>query len=161
MILASTLSPSYGVYSGYEHFEHEPVHTGSEEYLDSEKYQVRERDLDGPLMPLIARLNDIRRRHPALQEFANIAFLETENDALIAYAKRTGDDVVITVVSLDPASDQEGVCIVPSDLGLPPSFAVEDELVSGGRVGSRYHWRLGRNYVRLAPGQAHILGVHQ
>ncbi len=155
LVLASTLSPSYGVYSGYEHFEHEPVAPGSEEYLDSEKYQLRERDLDGPLMPLIARMNAIRRAHPALQEFANVTFLETENDALIAYAKRTGSDVVITVVSLDPSSDQEGVCIVPSDLGLPPSFAVQDELVTA----SRFHWRLGRNFVRLAPGQAHVLSV--
>jgi starch synthase (maltosyl-transferring) len=155
LVLAATLSPSYGIYSGYEHFEHEPVAPGSEEYLDSEKYQLRERDLDGPLMPLVGRLNAIRRAHPALREFANIRFLETENDALIAYAKRTGDDVVITVVSLDPGADQEGVCIVPSELGLPPSFAVRDELVSG----SRFHWRLGRNFVRLAPGQAHVLGV--
>jgi starch synthase (maltosyl-transferring) len=155
LVLAATLSPSYGVYSGYEHYEHVPVRPGSEEYLDSEKYQLRERDLDGPLMPLIARMNAIRRRHPALRHFANITFLETENDALIAYAKRTGDDVVITVVSLDPTLDQEGVCIVPSELGLPPSFAVEDELAGG----SRFHWRLGRNYVRLAPGQAHVLGV--
>jgi starch synthase (maltosyl-transferring) len=155
LVLASTLSPSYGVYSGFEHYEHLPVAAGSEEYLDSEKYQLRDRDLDGPLMPLIARMNAIRRKHPALQEFANITFLETENDALMAYAKRTGEDVVITVVSLDPAADQEGVCIVPSDLGLPPSFPVEDELASG----SRFHWRLGRNYVRLAPGQAHVLGI--
>jgi starch synthase (maltosyl-transferring) len=155
LVLAATLSPSYGIYSGYEHFEHEPVAPGSEEYLGSEKYQLRERDLDGPLMPLVGRLNAIRRAHPALREFANIRFLETENDALIAYAKRTGDDVVITVVSLDPGADQEGVCIVPSELGLPPSFAVRDELVSG----SRFHWRLGRNFVRLAPGQAHVLGV--
>jgi starch synthase (maltosyl-transferring) len=155
LVLAATLSPSYGVYSGFEYYEHEPVAPGSEEYLDSEKYQLRDRDLDGPLMPLIARMNAVRRKHPALREFANITFLETENDALIAYAKRTGDDVVLTVVSLDPAADQEGVCIVPSDLGLPPSFPVEDELASG----SRFHWRLGRNYVRLAPGQAHVLGV--
>jgi len=155
LVLAATLSPSYGIYSGFEYFENVPVAPGSEEYLDSEKYQLRERDLDGPLMPLIARMNAIRRAHPALQHFANITFLETENDALIAYAKRTGSDVVITVVSLDPTHDQEGVCIVPSDLGLPPSFAVHDEL----QTGSRYHWRLGRNYVRLAPGQAHVLAV--
>jgi starch synthase (maltosyl-transferring) len=155
LVLAATLSPSYGVYSGYESYEHEPVAEGSEEYLDSEKYQLRERDLDGPLMPLIARLNAVRRAHPALQEFANITFLETENDGLMAYAKRTGEDVVITIVSLDPASDQEGVCIVPSELGLPPSFAVQDELDAG----RRFDWRLGRNYVRLAPGQAHVLGV--
>jgi starch synthase (maltosyl-transferring) len=103
-------------------------------------------------------MNAIRRAHPALQEHANITFLETENDALVAYAKRTGADVVITVVSLDPAADQEGVCIVSSELGLPPSFPVRDELISS-HPPSRFHWRLGRNYVRLGPGQAHVLGV--
>jgi starch synthase (maltosyl-transferring) len=155
LVLAATLSPSYGIYSGYEHFEHEPVRPGSEEYMDSEKYEIRERTLDGPLLPLVSQLNAIRRAHPALQRFANIRFLETENDALIAYAKRAGEDVVVCVVSLDPAWDQEGVCIVPYELGLPPAFAVHD-LLDGGR---RFDWRLGRNYVRLAPGAAHVLAV--
>ncbi len=153
LVLAATLSPSYGIYSGYENFENTPVHEGSEEYLHSEKYEVRERKLDGPLMPTIARLNQIRRENPALQELSNITFLETANEALIAYAKHTRGNTVITVVNLDPFSTQEGVTVVPASLGLPPSFAVQDLL-----SGERYQWRIGPNFVRLEPGvrQAHI-----
>ncbi|MCU1352942.1 MAG: Alpha-amylase, partial [Acidimicrobiales bacterium] len=156
LILAATLSPSYGVYSGYEHFEHVAVRAGSEEYLDSEKYEARERTLDGPLLPLVADLNRIRRENPALQQLADTTFLETENDALIAYAKRAGRNVVLTVVNLDPNGAQEGVAVVPADLGLPPTFEVVDEL-----NGERFRWQVGRNYVRLIAGQrpAHILRV--
>jgi starch synthase (maltosyl-transferring) len=155
LILAATLSPSYGVYSGYEHFEHVPVRTGSEEYLDSEKYEAKERDLDGPLLPLIADLNRVRRAHPALQH-NDVTFLETENDALIAYARRHGNDVVLSAVCLDPHNSQEGVCVVPADLGLAPTFEVEDLL-----TGDRFTWQIGRNYVRLTPGlqPAHVLAV--
>jgi starch synthase (maltosyl-transferring) len=157
LILAATLSPSYGVYSGYEHFEHVPVRTGSEEYLDSEKYETKERSLDGPLLPLIADINRIRREHPALQHF-DVRFLDTENEALIAYARGHGHDTVLAVVSLDPHGVQEGVCVVPADLGLPPSFEVEDLL-----SGDRFWWQIGRNYVRLTPGvqPAHVLAVVQ
>ena len=88
LLLAATLSPSYGIYSGYEHYENVPVREGSEEYLDSEKYEVKQRALDGPLLPLVQRLNTIRRENPALQQLTNLAFLETENEALIAYVKR-------------------------------------------------------------------------
>jgi starch synthase (maltosyl-transferring) len=156
LVLASTLSPSYGIYSGFESFENEPVHPGSEEYLDSEKYEIKERALDGALLPLVARCNEIRREHPALQYLANLTFLETENDALIAYAKRHGDDVVICVVTIDPHHAQEGVAIVPYELGLPPSFAVVDLL-----RGERFDWRVGRNYVRLDPVDrpAHVLSA--
>jgi starch synthase (maltosyl-transferring) len=143
------------VYSGYEHFENVPVRPGSEEYLDSEKYEARDRALDGPLLGLIDRMNEIRREHPALQHLENIRFLETENDALIAYAKRTGDDVVLTVVTLDPHHPQEGVVVVPYELGLPPAFGVRDLL-----SGERFDWRMGRNYVRLDPYRvAHVLEV--
>jgi starch synthase (maltosyl-transferring) len=90
-----------------------------------------------------------------LQRVDNIRFLDTENDGLIAYAKRTGSDVVLCVVSLDPGWVQEGVCVVPYELGLPPIFGVTDEL-----TGERFEWRLGRNYVRLEPGAAHILSVN-
>jgi starch synthase (maltosyl-transferring) len=156
LVLAATLSPSYGIYSGFERFEHEPVRPGSEEYLDSEKYQLRERRLDGPLLGLVRRLNELRRENPALQRLDNVRFLDTENDALIAYAKRDGDNAVITVVSLDPVNAQEGVAVVPYELGTPPAFAVTDLL-----SGERFDWRLGRNYVRLDPGEraAHILRV--
>ncbi len=160
LVLAATLSPSYGVYSGYESFEHVAVREGSEEYLDSEKYEAKQRSLDGPLLPLIAQLNAIRRRLPALQHVTGTEFLATENDGLLAYAKRAPghgpDGTVLTVVLLDPDHAQEGVCIVPEHLGLPPTFEVLDHL-----TGERFGWHLGRNYVRLVPGErtAHILSV--
>src|SRR5688572_9457114 len=109
LVLAATLSPTYGIYSGYEHFENVPLKEGSEEYLDSEKYEVKKRDLDGPLLPEIARVNRIRRENAALQHLSNIVFLETENDGLIAYHKRWGDNTIIVVAGLDPHRAQEGV----------------------------------------------------
>jgi starch synthase (maltosyl-transferring) len=153
LVLAATLSPSYGIYSGYEHCENVPVREGSEEYLDSEKFQLRERDLDGPLLPLVATLNHVRRENPALQELSNITFLDTANEGLIAYVKQSSANTVITVVNLDPFQVQEGVAIIPASLGLPPSFTVHDLL-----TGERYQWRIGPNYVRLEPGlrQAHV-----
>jgi len=156
LVLAATLSPSYGIYSGYEHCENVPVREGSEEYLDSEKYEVRERALDGPLLPAIARLNAARRENPALHNLSNVWFLETENDALIAYAKRSGANIVLAIVNLDPHQAQEGVAIVPAELGTPPAFTVQDVLTD-----DHYQWRIGPNFVRLQPGvrQAHVLRV--
>ncbi|HEX4304410.1 MAG TPA: alpha-1,4-glucan--maltose-1-phosphate maltosyltransferase [Solirubrobacterales bacterium] len=158
LVLAATLSPTYGIYSGFESFENVPVRPGSEEYVDSEKYQLRERSLDGPLLPLIARLNQARRENPALQHLSNIAFLETENDALIAYAKRSGDNTVIVAVNLDPHNTQEGVVNVGAWLGTAPSFKVRDLIDD-----QRYDWTIGRNYLRLAPGQrmAHVMRVER
>jgi len=150
LVLAATLSPSYGIYSGFEHFENVPVRSGSEEYLDSEKYEAKERALDGPLLPLVQRLNEIRRAEPALQVLDNLRWLETENDQLVAYAK---DDIIV-VVNIDPFDEQEGVCIVPVALGYPPAFDARDELTGGS-----FTWRAGRNYVRLAPGKAHLVKV--
>jgi starch synthase (maltosyl-transferring) len=154
LVLAATLSPTYGIYSGFENFENVPLAPDSEEYLNSEKYEIKQRRLDGPLLPTIARINRIRRENAALQHLSNITFLETENEGLIAYQKRWGDNVIIVVVCLDAHTPQEGVAVVPAWLGLPPAFAVED-LLDGGH----YDWRLGRNYVRLGPGErmAHIL----
>jgi starch synthase (maltosyl-transferring) len=154
LVLAATLSPTYGIYSGFEDFENVAVRPGSEEYLDSEKYEIKQRSLDGPLLPLVQVVNRIRREHPALQQMTNLTFLETESDALVAYAKRHGDDVVICVVNIDPHAIQEGVVVVPYELGLPPAFAVEDLLSPA----ERYDWLIGRNYVRLDPGYrgAHI-----
>src|SRR5205823_9067334 len=71
LVLAGTLSPSYGIYSGYESFENVPVREGSEEYLNSEKYEAKGRSLDGPLLPLVKRLNEVRRANPALQRLDN------------------------------------------------------------------------------------------
>ena len=154
LVLAATLSPSYGIYSGYEACENVPVRAGSEEYLDSEKYEVKKRTLTGQLLPLIRRLNEIRRAHPALQRFENLTWLETQSDELIAYAKQDGDDVVVTVVNLDSRQSREGLCIVPPWLGLPERFAAVDLL-----TGRTHRWRTGRNYVGLAPGGAHVIGV--
>ncbi len=156
LVLAATLSPSYGIYSGYEHFENVPVHEGSEEYLHSEKYEIKRRRLDGPLLPMIGRINQIRRDNPALQRLSNVTFLDTANDALIAYAKHAPGNTVITVVNIDPHQPQEGLAVIPAHLGLAPSFTVHDLLHD-----DRFAWRIGPNYVRLDPGarQAHILRV--
>jgi starch synthase (maltosyl-transferring) len=156
LVLAATLSPSYGVYSGYESFENTPVREGSEEYLDSEKYEVRERALDGPLLPFIRRINEIRRENVALQRLSNVQFLETHNDALIAYAKLEPGNCLFVVVNIDPHNAQAGVAVVPAQLGMPPVFTVEDLL-----TGDHHDWRIGENYVGLDPygSQAHILRV--
>jgi starch synthase (maltosyl-transferring) len=153
LVLAATLSPSYGIYSGYESFENVPVREGSEEYLHSEKYEIKQRELDGPLLPMVKRMNEARRENPALRELSNVTFLDTANDALIAYAKQSRGNTVITVVNIDPHQTQEGLTVVPAQLGLPPSFTVHDLL-----SGERYQWRIGPNYVRLEPGvrQAHL-----
>jgi starch synthase (maltosyl-transferring) len=158
LVLAATLSPSYGIYSGYESFENVAVAVGSEEYLDSEKYELKSRRLNGPLLPTVERLNAVRREHPALQELSNVTFLDTANEALIAYAKQTGTDTVICVVNLDPHQHQEGVANVPASLGLPPTYTVYDEL-----GGERYQWHIGANFVGLTPGlrQAHVLRVER
>jgi starch synthase (maltosyl-transferring) len=155
LILAATLSPSYGIYSGYEHFEH-VQRPGSEEYLDNEKYEIKHRALDGPLLPLVQRLNHVRRENPALQRVDNVGFLDTANDAIIAYAKREGPNAIIGVVNLDPHNTQEGLIHIPYELGVPPAFTVDDLL-----DGIEYHWRLGGNYVRLDPAEraGHVLRV--
>jgi len=156
LVLAATLSPTYGIYSGYEHFENAPVREGSEEYLDSEKYEIKRRALDGPLLPYIERVNVIRRENAALQTLENVTFLDTANDALIGYAKHSPGNTIITMVSIDPHQAQEGLAIIPANLGLPPSFTAHDLL-----TGDRFIWRIGPNYVRLEPGvrQAHIVRV--
>ena len=154
-VLAATLSPTYGIYSGFEHYEH-VQRPGSEEYIDNEKYEIKHRALDGPLLPLAQRLNHIRRENPALQRLENLVFLDAANEAILAYAKREGPNALITVVNLDPHHAQEGLVHVPYELGVPPAFAVDD-LLDGGE----YTWRLGGNYVRLDPAEraGHVLRV--
>ncbi len=129
---------------------------GAEEYIDNEKFEVKQRRLDGPLLPLVQRLNQIRRDNPALQRLENLQFLETQNDALVAFAKREGRNLVITVVNVDPHSAQEGLVNVPYELGVPPSFTVTDLIDLG-----RYDWHVGGNYVRLDPWEraGHVLHV--
>ena len=154
LVLAATLSPTYGIYSGFESFENVPVREGSEEYLDSEKYEAKKRALDGALLPLVATLNRVRRENVALQRLDNIMFLETENEQLFAYLKRTGDNDVIVVVNLDPAATQRGVCILPAGTGLAPAYRVRDLLAD-----KDWTWHIGRNFVELAPGKSHVLKV--
>jgi starch synthase (maltosyl-transferring) len=154
LVLAATLSPTYGIYSGFESFENVPVREGSEEYLDSEKYEIKKRRLDGPLLPLVATLNRARRENAALQRLDNVMFLETENEQLFGYLKRAGDNDVIVVVNLDPAAVQRGVCILPVGTGLPPTYRVQDLL-----AGNEWTWHIGRNYVELDPGKSHVLRV--
>ena len=154
LVLAATLSPSYGIYSGFEQCENVPVRPGSEEYLNSEKYELKRRTLDGPLLPLVAKLNAARRENPALQWLVPLTILETENEQLFAFLKRRGENSVVTVVNLDPHSAQVGVCVLPVSTGLPPAYAVRDLLSD-----ETWTWRIGRNYVELDPGRSHVLRI--
>jgi starch synthase (maltosyl-transferring) len=104
----------------------------------------------------VRRLNEARRENPALQHLENIQFLETENDNLFGYFKRTGDNAVIGVVNLDPMRTHEGVCVLPASTGLAPTYRVSDVVGE-----SEWTWHLGRNYVRLQPGQSHVLVVRR
>ncbi|WP_439942036.1 alpha-1,4-glucan--maltose-1-phosphate maltosyltransferase [Streptomyces sp. BBFR115] len=165
-VLAATLAPSWGIYSGYELCENTPLREGGEEYLDSEKYQLKPRDWAAAeregrtIAPLLTRLNDIRRRHPALHQLRNLRFHHTDNDAVIAYSKRTGEDTVVVVANLDPHHTQEAtVSLDLPHLGLErhASLSVLDEL-----TGETYQWG-STNYVRLEPGRtpAHVLHVQR
>jgi starch synthase (maltosyl-transferring) len=164
--LATTLSPTWGVYSGFELFEHEAVRDGSEEYLDSEKYELRPRDFaravaDGrSLEPWLTRLNAIRAAHPALHQLRTLHFHHVENDAMLAYSKTdpNGKDAVIVVCNLDTYHVQDGMVWLDLPvLGLDWSdrFAVRDEV-----TGQTWDWGQA-NYVRLEPTQAvcHIMTV--
>jgi starch synthase (maltosyl-transferring) len=154
LVLAATLSPAYGIYSGFESCENVPVRPGSEEYLNSEKYELKERTLDGPLLPLAAKLNALRRDNPALQWLDPLTVLETENEQLFAFLKRRGENSVVTIVNLDPRRAQEGVCVLPVSTGLPPAYPVRDLLTD-----ETWTWRIGRNYVKLGPGRSHVLRI--
>lgn len=159
-VLAATLSPSYGVYAGFELYENEPAHPGSEEYLHSEKYELRPRDWSrtDTLAPLLTVLNRLRRRHPALQQLRDLRFHPTDNDQVLAYSKTATTpegltDQVVTVVNLDPHHVQEATVTLDGD----GPYAVHDEL-----TGAVYTW--GRhNYVRLDPSAepAHLLTVRR
>ncbi|MEU6541679.1 DUF3459 domain-containing protein, partial [Streptomyces sp. NPDC047000] len=163
-VLAATLSPTWGIYSGYELCENTPAREGSEEYLDSEKYQLRPRDWEAAeregrsIAPLIERLNTVRRRHPALRRLRNLRFHHTDNDAVIAYSKRAGQDTVLVVANLDPHRIQEAtISLDMTHLGLDRHdvVPVHDELTD-----ETYRWG-STNYVRLEPGRApaHVLHV--
>ena len=158
-ILAATLSPSWGVYSGFELFEHTPLAPGREEYLNSEKYEYRPRDFteEPNLNLLLGTLNGIREKHPALQQLRDIHFHHAPHDSVMVYSKHDGEDVMLVVCSLDPDNTVESeVYLDLPALGLPPGAAVEvhDEL-----SGDTYIWG-EKNWVRLYPGKpAHIFHV--
>jgi starch synthase (maltosyl-transferring) len=166
--LAATLSPSYGIYGpAFELMESAPRDPGGEEYLDSEKYQLRawERGRGDSLAPFIARLNRIRQQNPALHTDGDLRFHQTDNDALICYSKNTPelDNVIVTVANLDPHNPQAGwVNLDLEGMRVDPGHSYQmHELLSG----ARYLWNGARNFVRLEPGRApvHIfrLGRHQ
>jgi starch synthase (maltosyl-transferring) len=165
-VLAATGSPSWGVYAGYELFEHVAVRPGSEEYLDTEKFQVKIRDWDAAerdgrtLAPYLTRLNEIRRSHPALQRLRNLVVHPTDDESVLCFSKTAGDDTVIVVVNVDPHATRETtVHLDMPALGLDwhDQMSVHDEL-------SGETWTWGeRNYVRLDPyvEPAHILTVRR
>lgn len=154
--LAATLSPLWGVYSGFELYEHEAVKPGSEEYLDSEKYELRPRDFQAALNsgdslePYIRMLNSIRRDNPALQQLRTLTFHEVDNDNVMAYSKTdpaTGNAVLV-VVNLDPRNTQEATVHLDLEaLGLTPGdvFSVADQV-----SGTSFNWS-DHNFVRLSP----------
>ncbi|ANE03789.1 maltotransferase domain-containing protein [Corynebacterium crudilactis] len=155
-VLAATMSPVWGVYSGYELFEHQAVKPGSEEYLDSEKYELRPRDFEGArergdsLEDYIGLLNQVRRANPALQQLRNIHFHDADNDQILAYSKvdaLTGNTVLV-VVNLDPRSAREAT--VRLDLGALGLEAGAQFEVRDAITGSRYLWT-DTNFVRLEP----------
>ena len=157
LLLAATLGASYGIYSGFEVCEGRALKPGSEEYADSEKYQYRKWDWDraGHIGELIARVNRIRHHHPALQFDHTLRFHETDNPEIVAYSKASpsGDDVVLTIVNLDPRHMQHGHVQVPM-VGPDDAYTVIDLLDDVS-----YAWRGSWNYVRFDPDirQGHIL----
>lgn len=153
-VLAATLGASYGIYGpAFELGVNAPFKTGGEEYLDSEKYEIKHWRLDAPesLQPLITRVNAIRRENPALQSNDRLAFHATSNPQLLAYSKRTPEreNIILTVVNLDPHHAQEGTTALDlGELGVDgnDTFQVHDLL-----SGARYLWRGTENFVRLDP----------
>ena len=166
-VLAATGSPSWGVYAGYELFENLPLRPGSEEYVDSEKFQIKIRDWDAArasgatLAPYLTRLNQIRRAHPALQQLRDLTLHASDNNAILCFSKQSGDDTVIVVVNNDPWSVQEStIQLRMPALGFDwdETFVAYDEL-------SGASWEWGEHtYVRLGPSHlgescAHIIHV--
>jgi starch synthase (maltosyl-transferring) len=157
LVLAATLAGNYGIYGpAFELCEHVARESGSEEYLDSEKYQLRQWDLarEDSLAPFIARVNAARRENPALQRDGGLAFLPTDNDQLIAYSRATDDrsNALVVVVNLDPHHVQAGwLTLDPAALGVDAArpFQVHDLLTD-----ARFLWSGPRNFVELDPTRA-------
>jgi starch synthase (maltosyl-transferring) len=162
-VLAALLSPTYGVYAGYELYEHVAVKPGSEEYLDSEKYQLRPRAWSRPertLAPYLTLLNRLRRTHPALQWLTNLTIHQSNSPEVMAWSKATGDDVVLVVLNLDPHGAREAIV----SLDLPAlGFGWDDRFeVTDAVTGRTYDWG-AHNYVRLDPFDepAHLFTVQR
>ena len=163
-VLAAMLSPTWGIYSGYELSENVPLRPGSEEYMDSEKFQYRPRDWSAAerepngIAPYITKLNSIRKAHPALHWLRNLRFHHVDQPDLLCFSKRTGTDTVLVVVNLDPHQPHEATAWLDTGaLGLEPGsdFTVTDQL-----TGESYRWGQA-SYVRLDPAisPAHIFTV--
>jgi starch synthase (maltosyl-transferring) len=161
LVLAATLSPTYGIYSGFELCENVPLHEGSEEYLNSEKYELKHRkfDIEGNIAPYITRVNEIRHKNPALAQFRNLHFHNTDKDNVMAYSKSSTGNAILTVVSLNPWHWEEATVTLDlealgiTDLARP--FEVHDLLGD-----TTYLWHGPFNYVRLDPeSPAHIFEV--
>ena len=166
LVLAATLGASYGIYGpAFELCENRPLAPGREEYLDSEKYEIRHWDIDRPdsLQEFIGVVNRIRRENPCLQEDGNLAFHPVDNEQMIAYTKATDDlsSMILTVVNLDPHHPQSGWVDLPLErLGLDPAVPFQGhDLVSG----ARYLWHGGRVYFLLNPAEvpAHIVRIRR
>ena len=161
-VLAATLSANYGIYGpAYELCENTPVKPGSEEYLNSEKYQLRHWNIEAPqnLQPLIARVNEIRRNHPALHSNRRLRFHPTDQPFLICYSKTDAEkkDVVLVAVNLDHRNTQAGwVDLNLAELGIQPAqtFNVHDLLAD-----RHYQWTGARNYIQLEAGRSHIFHI--
>jgi starch synthase (maltosyl-transferring) len=166
LTLAATLSSNYGIYGpAFELCERQPREPGSEEYWNSEKYEIKDWDLERPdsLSGFISTVNRIRRENPALQRNWNLRFHYVDNDQLICYSKETDDgtNVVITVVNLDPVHTQSGWVHLPLEgwgVGAADHYQVEDQL-----TGNRFTWVGPRNFVMLNPHDlpAHIFVLHR
>ncbi|HWC37608.1 MAG TPA: alpha-1,4-glucan--maltose-1-phosphate maltosyltransferase, partial [Acidimicrobiales bacterium] len=165
LILAATMVPSYGIYSGYELYENEPASDANEEYSRSEKYEIKRRDWSRPdsLAPWIGVVNSIRRRHPAFWSLRNLTFHHSTNTRVLVYSKQTDDrsDVVLMVVNLDPSTTHEST--LGLDLGVlgladGELFEAVDEL-----TGKVFGWTGPNPYVRLDPNQepAHVLHLRR
>ena len=162
LVLAATLSANYGIYGpAYELCENEPRESGSEEYLNSEKYEIKKRNLYDPasLRPFISQVNAIRKENPALQSNERLEFHKVDNDQIICYSKRTADNknLIVTIINLDPRWSQSGFVELPlKDLGIDVRhpYRMVDLL-----TGAKFVWQGSRNYVELRPHEvpAHIL----
>src|ERR1017187_3137884 len=166
ILLAATLGANYGIYGpAFELLENRPVRHGSEDYLNSEKYEIRQWDLDRPdsLRPLITRVNAIRNTNPALQFDWSLKFHSIDNEQLLCYSKESEDrsNLLVMIVNLDPHYTQAGFVTLPlNDLEIPQDRPYEaEDLLSG----ERYLWNGPRNYVELNPSirSGHILKIHR